>query len=210
MPEAEPRREIPDQKPFVIRGHHLSSYICFIKFNSAGEKASPIEVTRKERFMLGLLSSLSDDNDDIVSKRGLPGRAYAQDVIGTSTESADRYEKRKRELFERFISLPDDYPAELTEEIPDTICGACIAGEHCRSNNILSQVPWYDPSTKESPDLDEFLRNLNLFNLPKPTITYDIAHFSDADPEPVRRIKTTMGVVRKVLQETNTKIWSNL
>jgi len=209
MSEAEPKREIPDQKPFVIRGHHFKMYLALIKEDSFEKRVlSPTEAAKYLRdFIKCMPSGVTISADGAVVDK-IPGfLEYSQDVIGKSKESADEFEERIRETFERFISLPDDYPAELTEGIPDTMCEACIVGEHCRSNNIANQVPWYDPSTKESPELDEFLRNLNLFNLPKPTITYDIAHFSNAEPEQIRRIKTTLGIIRKVLKETKTYMW---
>ena len=211
MSESEPRRENIDQKPFVIRGHHLRMYIPLIKDDPPYRKGVPTpaqDARGMRRFMEAIPSMLILKPDGSSWEDIVPDfLKYSQDCIGTTTESANRYEERLKEAFERFVSLPDDYPAELIEEMPDSMCDACAVGEHCRSRNFASRIPWSDMSSRESEYLDEFLKNLNLLNLPKPVINYEQAYFPDADPEQVRRVKTTLGVIRKVLKETRIEMW---
>ena len=211
-----PSQEFIDQKPFVIRGHHLTYFITLLRDLPFGKysvqkQANPAESAKSQRdfiesFRSGRAHTYIEGTEgrtyDLVQK----WMEYGQDILGSSKESADKYEERITETFERFVSLPDDYPAEITEQIPDAMCEACAVGEHCRSRNFLSMMPEEDMNTKDPEDLDEFLKNIKLLNLPEPVISYEQAYFSDAEPQRVRRIKTTMGLVRKVLRDGDLKL----
>ena len=87
------------------------------------------------------------------------------------------------------------------------ICNACAIGEHCkRLTNDLGEDKTINMLEADGRDSEEFIKILDDLNLPKPTITYEQAYFSDAEPQQVRRIKTTTGVVRKVLRDRNTAL----
>lgn len=179
MTEAEPRRELIDQKPFVIRGHHLENFrdLTEPSFISAAEKAR-----RDRQFLINVF---------------LPRNAeYAQDILGLSTEDGNRYEEQLRKTYETFLALPDNYPVEIAEGIPDAICEACVIGKHCRNlgaeeDNFIQE---------DGTHLDESLKNLGVLKLQKPTIAQKQAFFFDAKPQQVRYVRTTIGVVKKVLK----------
>ena len=211
-----PSQEFIDQKPFVIRGHHLTYYIILLRDlpfgkDSVIKQSNPAESAKSQRDFIesfrsgraGCFIEGSEGTYDLVQK----WMEYGQDILGSSKESADKYEERITETFERFVSLPDDYPAEITEQIPDAMCEACAVGEHCRSRNFLSMMPEEDMNTKDPEDLDEFLKNIKLLNLPEPVISYEQAYFSDAEPQKVKRVRTTIGVVKRVLREGNFSLW---
>lgn len=211
MVEAEPpviNNEFADQKPFVIRAHHLRNYASLINDDllspeilAMGERGSlELEV----EFYITRMAEL----DGQLREEALKKIMYCLDVIGNSPESADRHEERIRAVYEKFVSLPDDYPAELTEEVPDAICETCALGIHCRTGTFVSRLSGDDPRIKESQYLDEFLQIIKRLNLPKPVISYEIARFPNANPEQVRRIKTTLGTVKKVLKEGKSELWA--
>lgn len=199
-----------DQIPFVIRGHHLGNYITLIKDNFPYRKGVPTpaeEARDMRRFMEALPSAFTvlEKPDGSLEFR-VPGfQEYSQDVIGTSAESADTYEERIRETFERFMSLPDDYPAEIVEGIPDIICSACAIGKHCKKLTTgLAEDEFVNNLEADRMYTEKFIETLDNLNLPKPTITQEQAYFSDAEPQQARRVKTTIGTVRRVLRGKGT------
>lgn len=183
--------EVSDQKPFVIRGHHLGQFACFVRDRNA---ITPQFLAKSFRIAMEMIRYPAP------SPFYTPGMLnrnieYSQDVIGTTMESADRYEKSTRKIFERFMSLPDNHPAEIVEEIPDVLCEACMVGQHCR------QVTVPFKKGRDGECIDRFLWKIELLNLPEPVITNEQLHFADSEPEQARRVKTTLGTVKKVLKE---------
>lgn len=190
MTELEPRREFKNQEPFVIRGHHL---MIFRRLNR-------LNCHRDALFYLRRPLSPRKLAENIRSSLETKPTEYAQDVLGPSSRTADRTEKYFRRTFERFLSLPDDHPAEIVEGTPDIICKGCAFGNHCRS------IDFPDGSNAFKEDekyLDEFIEGANYLYLPNPTITREKAFFSDAETREARRIKTTIHVVKKVLASTH-------
>ena len=211
----ESRAEMVDQKPFVIRGHHLTSYIILLRDLPFGEysvkkQANPAEEAKSRRdfienFRSGRAHSFIEGPEgtyDLVQELV----KYGQDILGSSKESAENFEIQTKQILEAFLSLPENYPADIVEGIPDIICGTCVIGKHChlyRSDLKISQ----DHALKgDGEGLDSFLNTLQDLHLPQPTTVSQEAHFSDAEPQIVRRIKTTMGIVRKVLRDGDLKL----
>lgn len=198
MVESEQRKENIDQKPFVIRGHHLVHYTMLLRetpfypqIDPAGKAKEAREVREKSLARLSLVKHESSEwiNEEIM---------YSQDVIGLSMNDAETFEENIKAVFTRFLSLPNDYPADITEGIPDAICDTCTIGKHCREFNKTTNT---NNVKGDGEDLDKFIKILLNIHLPQPVITPEEAHFSDAKPQQVRVIKTTMEVVRKVLND---------
>lgn len=182
MPEAEPRKELIDQRPpFVIRGHHLEKYYGLI-----GGNFTPVSLA---------------DIDLLYAQKLSPDPTYRKDVLG-SPENAEKFKEDREALYELFLKLPDNYPAEIVEGVPDHFCNGCVIGKHCRE--LQSD---FSGMKVDGSYLDGFIRKLALLNSPKPIISQEEAHFLDAEPQKVRRIHTTIGVIRKILKETEFNLW---
>ena|SRR3989344_2523801 len=198
----EEKGEIVDRKPFIIRGHHLRDYANLInKWYLSPEIVAALLVLEIRM----LASEIKNPKDP----RGQSKRKYAEDVIGTSLKQSFRFGKNYSQALSQFLRLADDHPIEIVEGIPDNMCGACIIAEHCkrlthdlgegRATNALEGDRWYT---------EKFIATLDNFSLPKPTIAYEQAHFSDSGPQQARRIRTTIGIVRQVLKQTELEYWS--
>ncbi|MEK7450914.1 MAG: hypothetical protein AAB662_03200 [Patescibacteria group bacterium] len=193
MLSPESRTEIIDQKPFVIRGHHLKDFAYLISAENptkyAAEHASRMRFLAENYFYLAIGNSPNIEPLDVPRNLG-----YFHELFGFSTEDADRVESYNKQTDEKFLNLPDNHPAEIVEGIPDIICQGCAKGigKHCYKSDALSA---------DGAFLDVFLENLDALNLPKPTVTQELARFSDAKPQEVRRIKTTIGAIKKILMD---------
>ena len=180
MTGPEARTEIPDQKPFVIRSHHLGNYASLLNNRYLSPKIIATLVALEIRM------SASESQSKC---------KYAEDVIGTSLMQFFRFRKNYSNALSQFLRLPDNHPVEIVEGIPDIIRSGCAIGEHCRGevNSVDS----------EKADTDVFLENLHILNLQKPVIVEKQVFFSDAEPQKARQIKTTTGTVKKVLRKKN-------
>lgn len=201
LPPPEERGEILDYKPFVIRGHHIVKF--FVLKNKFPTELAEILASEAKRQW-----KITDENPN--NPKAQRQQEYIQDLLGLSLENTDEYEDRVKRIFETFITLPDDHPAEIVEGVQDTLCSACVIGEHCKKLTITSIENGEAVNALEGDRMymDRFIGILNLLNLPKPTITYEPAYFSDAEPRETRCIKTTIGVIRQVLEQTNSRPWS--
>ncbi|MBI2420694.1 MAG: hypothetical protein HYV38_01265 [Candidatus Levybacteria bacterium] len=101
--------EIINATPFVIRGHHLANLI-------------PIAVN---------WSSSSEAAQKLVSNIGRYRCFYAVDVLGNTEEERDAFQENLTRYFERFRSLPPDFPVRITAGQEDGICAGCAVGNHC-------------------------------------------------------------------------------
>lgn len=185
--------EVNAPKPFVIRGHHLKDFVYLIRAENPTEYAA--EHARHMRFLLENYFYLAIGNSSNVEPIGVfRYLEYFHDIFGLSTEDADRVESYNRQTDQEFLNLPDNHPAEIVEGIPDIICEGCAngIGKHCYKSDTLSE---------DGVFLDAFLKTSDALNLSKPTITQEPAYFSDAQPQQARRIKTTIGVIKKILME---------
>lgn len=203
MSELEPpvtNKELTDQKPFVIRGHHLPYFASLVNRWQYGDTPQ-----RLARHVISDTGSPGNYYNDAESRqRRKKQEEYAQDVLGVGLEQADRFEKHLARTFEHFLHLPDNCPTEIVEEIPDIICAGCAIGKHCYPSR-LDIIPTL--VTGDTECIDAFLRRVGGIiwlsklrgenQLPELTIQKQ-ALFSDAEPN-VRKINTTLGVVKKVL-----------
>lgn len=195
--------EIDAQKPFVIRGHHLREYASLIS-----NRDTPSELA--EHMRINIQNVLQSN------PTGSPAEKYAQDIFETSAQ-ADAFEDNSRVAFETFLNLPDNYPAEIVEGLPDVICAGCAIGKHCRRVINKGLLP-ENTLELDTMYVDSFLKGINsikcyskvsgIEQLIQTTTAYEQAHFSDAEPQHVRRIKTTFGTIKQVLKQTDSKVWS--
>lgn len=201
MRELETSAEFNSQKPFVIRGHHLPIFKYLIQPN----RLSPNECAKNlrsavEMFPTKVLESSIFFSPYYQQESIRNSKEYVHDVLGTSPEIANTYEEYSRRIFEIFLSLPDDHPAEIVEGTPDVICKGCAFGNHCRKiyspdgTNMLKD---------DGKALDEFIRATSDLYLPKPTIVRKKVFFFDAKQKKVRIVKTTMSRIKKVLAKPN-------
>lgn len=200
MVEVEPRRELADQKPFVIRGHHLLFFAMLVNKHIKGGTPQMLarRIRREVERAFDEVRYYPKDNDVRQEKE-----EYAQDVLGRDLEQADKFEEHLVRTFGEFLRLPDNHPAEIVEEVPDIICAGCAVGEHCHRRL------GFTPSAREEDRrfIDAFLERVSNINrlsgrtgryqLPEPTIR-EQALFSDAEPN-VRKISTILGVVKRAL-----------
>lgn len=183
MPGPESRPEFVDGKPFIIRGHHLRYYAILINRRYL---SPPVMAAF-------LILSIGPPVLEIKQSR----REYVKDVLGSSLKQTYRFGRNSSRAFREFLRLPDNYPVEIVEGVPDAICAGCAAGEHCRRLIQFKKNAIVD----DGVNMDKLVKNLDLLNLPKPTISLEEASFSDADPQQVRRLRTTIGVVKMVLKK---------
>lgn len=177
----------PDERvsptPLVLRGHHLN--IIYTYYARKG-KRTPTQ----------FLGQFSEQVVKKVSDLSVRDQPYTLDVLGESPDETRRFKKQVETVIRRFIELPDDYPLELVEGIPDDICAGCAIGEHCRklylakgsTNAIEEDRDWIHYFVDEShyPDSNVAV-----------SVQRETAYFSDAEPQQVRRIRTTVGTMRK-------------
>ncbi len=216
MPETEPpvvNKENANRKPFVIRGHHLP-YFAMLVNNRYGDTYEILNLPQSlaKHIRSGIERSLDEvryyPNDTLTIQRE---EEYVQDVLGKGLEQANQFENHLVRTFEAFLRLPDNHPTEIVEGVPDIICAGCTIGKHCYPNRLDITHTLVTDDTKLT---DEFLSRVEGINwlsrlrrenqLPELTIQKQ-ALFPDAEPN-VRRISTTLGVVKKVLKrEPNEK-----
>lgn len=207
-PEISIRTEKVEQKPFVIRAHHLGHFRLLVKgqdiWNApAREPMSPAEVAAR------ITQAVKSDESE----------EYAMDVLGDTTENLSTHTQKLKIIFETFVSLPDDYPVNITEHISDEICKACLTGKHCgatppkRSDfneglNLAEKIQnlfhdtFIEPRGPEQGQLNWFLHETMELRLKKPTIQKERIIYSDTGKRKVvRKAVTTAGVTKKVIAQ---------
>jgi len=118
--EIEPPKEAGNRDPFMIRAHHLdSSYKYLAKPECSTKTISPPEK------VVDVFIHCSLDSPNLSIN-------YIEDLFGKTDKSRDEFTRKLLKNFELFISLPDDYPAKITDGFPDGICEACANGKHCK------------------------------------------------------------------------------
>lgn len=189
MFESEPKRESLDQKPFVIRGHHLPHFALLVNRWQYGD--TPQRLARRMRVDVER-SCYPNDNDVRQEKEG-----YAQDVLGVGLGQADRFEKHLTRTFEEFLRLPDNHPAEIVEEVPDIICAGCAVGKHCRTVGGTEETRYLDVFLSRVDGINYLRRLRGEDQLPELVIQKQTI-FAVAAPNK-REIETTLGLVKRVL-----------
>src|SRR3989344_7045424 len=213
--ETETPEKLNNQVPFIIRAHHLPLFGYLIQrsryrsqFFDVIPSLPPQEVAKNVRtgieksavFKLNYYLKRNASLDEQERLRKVFAE-YTHDVLGSSSESADRNEEYTRQTFETFLTLPESHPAEIAEGIPDVICKGCAIGEHCRRMYSLENGSENLRSDREYLTFFiDVMKNMSCFDIPRPTIIIEQAHFSDSkSPQRIRKVKTTMGVAKKVL-----------
>lgn len=191
--EIELHKELNNQEPFKIRGHHLKVYRDLIKHRNTREGMcreydrvwSPEECANRIRS--GVEACLDKE--------------YVYDVLGFWSEDSNRFTEQTRKTFERFLNLPNNYPVEIVEEMPDNMCKACIMGEHCHRNYSREG----GELVRERKYLNLFLKTIkDVLYLPKPSIAKEEVCFIDSEkPHKIIKIKTTMDITRNVLAQSD-------
>ena len=194
MPETEPpvvNKENANRKPFVIRGHHLMYFAWLVNKSLKGS-------LYESQSLPPILAKLIRRSAKSATEE------YEEDTFGVTLEQADKSEKHLVQTFGEFLRLPDNHPVEIVEEMLDIICSGCAVGKHCRNRSIMTS----NGKGRDTRDIDAFFRRLNYIKsrsglagkdqLPKPVIQEQTLCF-DTEPLSVRRISTTLGVVKRVL-----------
>ncbi|MBI4096131.1 MAG: hypothetical protein HY425_00250 [Candidatus Levybacteria bacterium] len=190
MSEFEPPadREKPgNSKPFVIRGHHLRSYFGLIERGFSPSHLAEINAITAEMSEWRISPHLN--------------LTYKDDVLGLlpKKEAIEKFKEKQKKLYDLFLRLSNAYPAEIVEGKTDKICEGCAIGKHCQQLHSNISQNNFDGIRIDGLYLDKFIENINRLHLPKPIINYEMAHFLDDQPQKIRLIKTTIGIVRKVL-----------
>lgn len=193
--------KFPEPMILEIRSHHLRN-VCSLSYLSP-EKLAGIMTSAS---ILSYKEAEANPNKPMAQY----DKAYAQDIFGLSLEHIQEYQNRTKRFFELILTLPDDHPVEIVEGVQDMMCNACAIGEHCK--RLIHDDPRGNGKTTNTLEFDKkytekFLKALDNLNLPKPTIIYGQAQFSDAEPQQARRIQTTIGTVRQVLKQTTPAFW---
>lgn len=179
-----PSGEAVTPAPLVLRGHHLELIHDFYYPFVWGRKRTTTQ------FAEHVAEVVADSYDD---------PSYAVDVLGRTSKEARRFKRQTAAVVRRFIELPDEYPLELVEGVPDDICAGCAVGEHCRK---LYQ------GGHDNPDIiDEDRKWISWFvnysyyysDNVRVSVEQETAYFSDAEPQEVRRIKTKVGAIRNAM-----------
>lgn len=111
-----------------IRAHHLPIFaeLCKDFHGYINRSPDPVHSAVKTRatYMVRYISW--DDS------------GYAQDVLGMTDETKDQYSESIYNIFSDFLSSPDDTKVSIVINEKDSICEACIVGNHCNELGIDS------------------------------------------------------------------------
>lgn len=107
-------------KPLVIRGHHLITLINF--FNEFQDLSVDYRVYFEIESTVAAVKSREFE--------------YQRDVLGPNSLSETIFRLKNRDLYERLLNLPDNYPVQIVAGKPDSICETCIYGKHCKKTGI--------------------------------------------------------------------------
>lgn len=177
--------ETRTQQPLRIRGHHLDHFKFFYGSILKGDKITASEYAQ-----------------DVAGDIACADPKYARDVLGQTPPEGKRFVEQTTSIYEKFIKLPDDHPLELVEGQPDDICGACVTGSHCLQlypNGGLCNIAMEDGMA-----IDELIGYAELaqkYYDKKVTLSVreEMAKFTDARQQLVRRTSTTVGSIRMIM-----------
>lgn len=148
MSGTESRLESVNEKPFIIRAHHLRFYRQ-IYTDTSGDVNDRLS-RMAEQLSINIMG---------MWRNGPPfDPDYGPDTIGSFATNT-KFEKNYRQALQTFYQLPDDYPIEIVEGVPDTICQGCAIGKHCHR---LSSAGRQDQTT-----IDLFLERAKFLNPPQ-------------------------------------------
>ena len=208
-------------EPFVIRGHHLPHYGDLLKYPLVSPEGHAkgarklYESLRKaadrhEKFSqrlknINFLQTPLDLYYDLkilfIPELARKQERYVKDVIGTTPEQIDTFEKSNVELFKKFLSLPDEYPVKLVAGQVDDMCKTSSIGKHCRVRYGYSEFRSGDIVWADQLQIMRFLRLAEAKKRSDDvSIVKEYVVFPDADPEQVESVLTTAGTVKNVLK----------
>lgn len=164
--------------PITIRAHHLPHMAWAMGLGlHAGTPASVAALGRKETE--GFLTC--EDPED---------REYAYRTIGSVGQHAPAFEEATRLEMERFVKASPKEECVIVERLIGDVCKRlrrCGLGDHC-----LREI---------SEDFDLFLTVAEEIRLDKAIRVETVkATFSNAPSQKVRKLYTTVGVVKEVLR----------
>lgn len=175
-------------EPFRIRGHHLWAFAAI----ATGEK-TPRAAARAQRQYYER-NRMSRQHDPRWFASDLE---YYRDVIGDTFWDARQQQRAERRVYARFMKLPEEHPLEVTNFVPDAICGTCVIGKHCteKTSRLTSK-----PGTTDARGIAKFEQVAERLGLgDELTRVAETVTFSDAPSEVVECVLTTCGVARAVL-----------
>lgn len=194
MHELESRGETVDQKPFVIRGHHLFYFAWLLNEHDA----TPQRLAGR---MISWAESSSGYILDVPAsqrkQKEQEEKEYEEDVLGVDLVHANEFKRHLIQTFGDFLRLPDNYPAEIVEEVPDIICAGCAVGRHCRTIEGAKETRYLDALLSRVDGINYLRRLRGEDQLPELVIQKRTI-FAVAAPNK-RKIETTLGVVKSVL-----------
>lgn len=175
---------------FRIRGHHLLEYMFLVKQLVSPEGLAQMSASYYEY----RLKEEKDPREIALNK----------DTVGTTKRQLEQYKIKHRQLSEEFIALSPDFPIEIVEGKKDDICNYAITGkgEHCTARHFNPNKPKNDGIDGDGVFLDKFLQKAQELNLGSHLVLdHEVAEFSDAQPQQVRVIKTSAGILREIFEK---------
>lgn len=175
------------REPFVIRGHHFDHFISLING----------ETTPKER-----AENIRTENAAIHAKYPRKSQRYKEDTVGKSAKEAKGYQKRIKTIFETFMELPEEYPVTLIAGQKDTMCHACVRGDHCNFDDQSLFGAGNDALRQDEKSLSIFQLYARKQKLPIKAET-EMVNFTDKKGFPAMTVSlfTTAGVVKKIFSD---------
>jgi hypothetical protein len=176
---------VRSEAPLVIRGHNILKLKEYYVDLINGVASTPEEHAQASIGMLRLI--------------GEP--EYVVDVLGRDPEHESVFKAGVASVYKRFITLPNKHRVELVEGMRDDICAVTAVGRHCGQ--------YYDGGLLDDREaLNEFIWCAPLaeayFQRPlRYSVESIFARFTDNPGARVRKIKTTVGVLRDVIDYTS-------
>jgi len=124
--------------PFEIRSHHLPRLLgaeCAIDTTLNGkpnvtQEENICELVRQNIKTL-IQSRFRKADTNLVHPDQLSDSDYVDDLLGENNAESDKFQKALLELYQNYISLPDDFPVRIHSNSKDSLCHGCALGKHC-------------------------------------------------------------------------------
>lgn len=171
-----------------IRGHHLPMFQSLL----SGE-FEPREIAQR----------IPLDKSKGFDFQFLPGKLHSEDVIGYSRRSdrydasVEKYRASVEDLLSAFFALPDNSPINLVSGRPDSICGLCAVGDHCKMSK--SENSGYDLVKGDFAYINTFLIAAEAQGIKSETVEEEQSFIDIPETKMVKVVKTTKGTLKNVL-----------
>ncbi len=187
-----------------FRGHHLEQLAKLV--DRPDEPArTPAQVARGIRRFTEELLEEANTNRFLLPHVRRRYRTYATGVLGQDHVAFETNIQRK---FELFAQSPDDTEVVLLEGEPDSICEGCGDLTHCkcRIQHIREKG---DIFVLDGLYLNKVERTSELLEVKDKIVSTPVeVNFLDAPSVRARRFTTTVGILKKILQQEDSKAWS--